>query len=131
MLTRDEMLAKNTFPPVNFDTKSDWGVVYLKTFNGVDASNWHSWASTQFDPETGQIGNVGLYRANLIQRTVCDETGKLIFEESDIPRILGIQAGLFAELFIASVSHNKLSVTEVAKERLGFTETKSNATGTG
>jgi hypothetical protein len=131
MLTKEQLLALNKFAPVPFDTKSDWGVVYLKQFNGVDAGNWHSWAANQIDKDTGELLNPAMYRATLVQRSICDDKGNLIFAENDIPQLLGSRADVLAEIFIAAVYLNKLGVTEVAKERLGFSETKPGATGTG
>lgn len=107
MLTREEILARKWLAAVPF--RCELGDVHLKRFGGQERRAWDAFANNQLDGQ-GNIRDTAEFRATLVQMSLCDGEGRLMFAPSDTIKLIeAIPADVQEVIAVASSRLNKLS----------------------
>lgn len=99
MLNREQLLAVNGDKIELVKDVPHWGDVYIKTFS----------AGKRDEIEGAHQSNPFVnFRARFVAASVCDEHGKLVFTDKDVPAISALAASIVDPVFTAVAKLNKI-----------------------
>lgn len=111
-LTKDQILAADDLGLKELKVPEWGGSVFIRVMTvGERDSYENEWIINK---------NKGVenFRSKFLQRVLCDENGKLIFESSEIESLASKSARVIARIWEAAMKHNALTdgdVEELAK----------------
>jgi hypothetical protein len=113
MLTIEQILSALD-SPVAMVTVPEWGGdIYMKFLSAMDREKWEIEVKRMFDDNTQKKPNhipVSI-RASLLQKSICDENGKLLFAEADIPSLSNKSGPVIMRLFDECRRINAMDLT--------------------
>jgi hypothetical protein len=130
--TAEEILAGSTRKAVPFSTGDEqFGDGYILVMSGSDFSAWARYQQREDVLDAKGIAlNPHFYRAKLVQLVWCDENGKLIFNEGQVPTIAeNVKILTINSIWYEAIKINGLSAEAVAEARANFPKTPLSATG--
>lgn len=104
MLNREELLAVNGDKIETVKDVPHWGDVFIKTCSAGKRDEIE--AAHHLNP----FSNV---RARFVVASVCDESGKLVFTDKDIPAVSDLSALIVDPVFTAVVKLNGITKDDV------------------
>lgn len=125
VLTKDDLIQAVQ----NIKTKPvevpDLGTVFVRRLTGGERDEWDLWRLHRTVTEEGEkagIGTAGLLkpgttdvRATLVSKSLCDEEGKRLFQDNEIPILSGLDGNALDYLYDAVRDFNGLR-DEAAEE---------------
>jgi len=85
-LTKEEILKADDLPKKAVNVPAWGGEVFVRTMTAIEKDQFEESNRNHEDDGSTTFNAVG-YRARLIQKTVCDENGNLLFTEDDLPAL--------------------------------------------
>lgn len=107
MLNRDTILAKTQLPTERVSVPEWGGDVFVRMLTGGERDYFESSIN-----DARASGNTNI-RARLASMTVCDESGKRLFSDSDMPAIAQLSAAALDRVFEVSARLNRLRKEDI------------------
>jgi len=110
-LSKDAIVSANDKKMVDFDVPEWGGSVKLRVMTGTERDRFES----EF---VGGNKTVDMVRAKLVAKCLCDDDGKRLFEEKEIPQLGEKSAAVLDRLFTECMKLNRFTkddVEELAK----------------
>ena len=102
----------------------EWGgEVYVRTMTGKERAAWDRLTVELM--QDGRITDTGIWAANLVQMTCCDEKGNLVFTAADVAALVEKSGKVLERIALASLRLNAVGNSEVADERKVFPAAKA------
>jgi hypothetical protein len=103
-LTRDQILAADDLPREAVDVPEWGGRVFVRTLNGLQRDGFETAVKDKAKVETLVI---------LAVRTVCDETGNLLFSDADVAALLEKNADVVLRICEVALRVNAINKTDI------------------
>lgn len=87
VLSKDQILGAQDLKRVFVDVPEWGGGVFVRSLTGAQRDAWEDGWSAWREKLFGNNPTARDWHAYLVYWTACDETGRQLFEESDIPRL--------------------------------------------
>ena len=116
---RDKIVAAQQRCPVGFDSAALGGErVFIKVMNGFETNGY--WVSIK-EKTAGQVQQM------LVQRTLCDEAGNLLFAPGELGEVAKLDNRFLEEIATEAQLVNCLTSRDVEKMRESFFASRANA----
>ena len=107
MLTKEQILKAGDLKIEKIAVPEWGGDVFIRPLSSRDRDKWEADVSA-----SGKVSYDNL-RAKLVARSICDESGNLLFDESDIPALGQKSAAAMQRLFNRLIDLNQVSDADV------------------
>lgn len=107
-LTRDAFFAKPTLAREEVKVPALGGTVFVRVMTAGERD--------RYDVATDEASRAdvqGSFRARVTAFTACDENGKLLFTEDDIPGLAELPCSSFDPIVMAAMRLNRMTAEEV------------------
>lgn len=108
MLGADDILGCNDQGIEKVPVPEWSGEVFIRTLTGAERDSWELYASNQLDRK----GNINI-RAKLAVLSICDESGKRLFEDKHLDQLSKKNAKALDRVYSASLKLNKLTDEDI------------------
>jgi len=108
MLTADDILNSNDFDIKKINIPEWGGDVYIKTMSGSARDTWELYAQSEIE----KTSNVNM-RAKMCVLTLCDEKGKLLFDDKQVSNLGQKSAKALDRVYSKAVELNKITAEEI------------------
>lgn len=114
MSLRDQILSASDLKPVA-EIVPEWGVtVYVRPLSASDRDAFDIEQFEAMDAVRAKGGKyVGQFRARLLVRALCDESGAALFTPADIPALDAKSAAVLDRLYVVAQRVNGLGSKEI------------------
>jgi hypothetical protein len=110
-LSKESILGCDDLPSQEVNIPEWGGSVWVKTMSGADRERFE----TAHQVEAKAVAKSNTLRARLAVYSVCDETGKAMFEEKDIPALAKKSGAALDRIFEVSLKLNKIGSEDISE----------------
>lgn len=111
-LTKEQILAADDMGLLEVPVPEWGGSVYVRVMSVGERDSYEN------DWIVNKNKGVENFRSKFLQRVLCDETGKLLFETGELDKLAGKSAKVMSRLWQKAMEHNAITdadVEELAK----------------
>lgn len=109
---REQIKSASVRKPLKVHVR-DWGIdVYVRVLSVGERDDWElAW----IDIRSKGVEKFKNFRAFYLARTLCDEHGVRIWQDSEIDEVAALDGAVMGELFDIAQKHNKLTEADVVE----------------
>lgn len=109
---REQIKSASVRKPLKVHVR-DWGIdVYVRVLSVGERDDWElAW----IDIRSKGVEKFKNFRAFYLVRTLCDEHGVRIWQDSEIDEVAALDGAVMGELFDIAQKHNKLTEADVVE----------------
>ena len=109
---REQIKAANTRKPLRVSVK-EWNLdVYVRVMSVGERDDWElAW----IDIRSKGVEKFRNFRAFYLVRTLCDEQGVRLYQDTDLDEVAQLDGSVMGELFDVAQRHNKLTEADVVE----------------
>jgi len=119
MVLSKETLLAATLERERVEVLGDF--VFVRGMTGTERDGWEQ--SILYHKKKSKNDSYDHFRASLVVRTVCDESGTRLFDDKEIPKVSGMPAAVLDVLY--GVAARMSGITKEDAEKLGEDSTAS------
>jgi len=113
MITKDRILATNDLATTTVEVP-EWGCsVTIREMTGAQRDSWDSMLASKYDQKTKRMMSTKNLRAKMVQLSVIDESGSLMFSDKEVDALSEKSANALTRIFEAAQHLNHMTDEDV------------------